>query len=85
MGFPLWNYYMINPRRMRERGLQCVSVCVSVCLCVCPGKISFYVRSHQPVMVPTVCIRQILGLKRVDFTKNARVESYGDKYLSRRS
>ena len=23
---------------------------------VCPGKISFYVCSHQPVMVPTVCI-----------------------------
>ena len=63
----------------------CVSVCVSVCLCVCLGKISFYVCSHQPVMVPTVCIRQILGLKRVDFTKNARIESYGDKYLSRRS
>ena len=29
--------YIINPRRMRERGLQllvCVCVCVCVCLCV---------------------------------------------------
>ena len=40
---------------------------------------------YQPVMVPTVCIWQMLGLKRMDFAKNAWVESYGDKYLSRLS
>ena len=60
-------------------------VCLCVCVCVCPGKISFYVRLRQSFVVATVYIWQILDLKRVDFAKNARVESYGDKYLSRRS
>ena len=62
---------------MRERGF--------VCLSVCPGKISFYVCLRQLFVVPTVYIWQMLDLKRVDFAKNARVESYDDKYISRRS
>ena len=40
---------LINPQRMRERGW------------VCPHKISFYVCSHQLVMVPTVCVLVIDG------------------------
>ena len=34
----------------------CVSVCVCVCVCVCPDKDKLHVCSHQPVMVPIVCI-----------------------------
>ena len=58
---------------------------VWVCLSVCPGKISFYVRLRKSLIVATVYIWQVLDLKRVDFAKNARVESYDDKHLSRRS
>ena len=63
----------------------CLCVCVCVCLSVCPGKISLYVRLRQSFVVPTVYIWQMLDLKRVDFSTNARVKSYDDKYLSRRS
>ena len=34
--------------------------------------VSFYVRLRQLLVVPTVYIRQMLDLKRVDFAKNAR-------------
>ena len=34
----------------------CVSVCLCVCLCVCPGKMSFYVRLCQSLIVATVYI-----------------------------
>ena len=34
----------------------CASEGYSSWVCVNPGEISFYVCSHQPVMVPTVCI-----------------------------
>ena len=58
----MWNPYqggntIINPRRMRER-VTVVGLCV--CVCVCPVEISFYVRLHQPDIVPTVYKWQML-------------------------
>ena len=66
---------------MRERDTVVGSVCVCVCVCMCLGKISFYIRLCKSFVVPTVYTRQMVDLKRVDFVKNARVESYDDKYL----
>ena len=34
----------------------CLCVCVCVCLSVCLDEINFYVRLHQPGIVPTVYI-----------------------------
>ena len=55
-----------------------VCVCVCVCVSVCPGKISFYVCSHQLFMVPTVC-NMTNATCKFKTCKNARVESYDDK------
>ena len=47
-----------------------MSVTVIGSVSVFPGKINFYVCSHEPVTVPTICISQMLGLKCADFAKN---------------
>ena len=72
---------------MRERGVITVvgSVCVYACVCLSVrGKLgsTFAYASH----LYTYSIYMTNArFKRVDFAKIARVESYDDKYLSRRS
>ena len=63
-------------------------MCVCVCVCVCPVEISFYVRLHQPGIVPTVYELQMLtfyvwiSLKTYE-SKVMRVNTFhGDPTLS---
>ena len=69
-------FYILLTLGACARGV--ITVVVSVCVHVCPGKISFHVRLHQPVIVPTVYDKCMLGFQRVDFAKSAWVKSYND-------
>ena len=61
-------------------------MCLSVCLSVCLSGENKLLRSLMPVINSGYSIYMTNSrFKRVDFAKNARVESYDDKYLSRRS
>ena len=64
-----------------------VHMCLCVCVCVCLSGQDKLLCLLTPAGCGAycLCMTNAIGLKRVDFAKNARVESYDDKYLSRRS
>ena len=70
--------YLVNPRRMRKRGLRYVCVCV-------PGENKLLRSLTQVIRSAYSIYKTNARFKTCDFAKNARVESYDDKYLSRRS
>ena len=64
---------------MREGLHAVVALCVDLSVCV--DEITFHICLWRTAIVPT---ENIEAFWCVDFAKNLRIESYSEKYLSRR-